>query len=113
MSFKPLDLQVNISQINHVARTQHHQQAVPGEMQQHQAEHLRKQSDSMQHNVQKSAESSGEGSKVKERDREQHPHGKKQKQQHHDEMEDETGEDDRSHRKPYDDGKGHLVDFTG
>lgn len=112
MSFKPLDLQVNISQINHVARNQHHQQAVPREIQHHQAEHLRRQSEQMQHNVQKSAETSGEGSTVRERDSRQKQDsysgsdGEPQLKQ-----DEEAATDQKTSR--YDDGKGHLIDFTG
>ena len=40
MSFRPIDLQVNIAQINHVARTQQNEQAHPQVVQTHQQTHI-------------------------------------------------------------------------
>ena len=62
MSFKPLDLQVNISQINHVARTQQNEQSHPVQQQHDQAAHLLKDATRAQETVIQSGPSSEDGS---------------------------------------------------
>ena len=55
MSFKPLDLQINIGQINHVARTQHSEQSLPHLMQTQHQEQLAREAQRTQTTVMESA----------------------------------------------------------
>jgi len=57
MSFKPLDLQINIGQINHVARTQHTEQSLPHLMQTQHQEQLAREAQRTQTTVMESAQS--------------------------------------------------------
>jgi len=57
MSFKPIDIQVNISQINHVARIQQNEQSHPNLVQTHQQGHLAREAERTQTTVMESAKS--------------------------------------------------------
>ena len=62
MSFKPLDLQVNISQINHVARNQQNEQSHPHILQAQQQDHLAREAVRTQSTVMESAKTKEDGS---------------------------------------------------
>lgn len=65
MSFKPIDIQVNISQINHVARAQQQQRLQPLLDQAAHAAHIRKEGDAKQHIVEPKGQAGNEESTVK------------------------------------------------
>ena len=105
MGVKPIDLQVNISQINHVARIQHNEQGHFREVQLKQADHLAKESEAKAQTIQQTLESTNEESLVKER-KESLP------QQHHaqhGEHERDEGDDEEMPEDVFD-TKGHLFD---
>jgi hypothetical protein len=60
MSFKPLDLQVNISQLNHVARMQQNEQSHPNLVQTHHQGHLAREAERTQTTVMETAKSKEE-----------------------------------------------------
>ena len=65
MSFKPIDIQINISQMNHVARTQQHERSQPLNDQAAHAAHIRKEGDEKQHIVEPKGQTTNEESVVK------------------------------------------------
>lgn len=69
MSFKPLDLQVNISQMNHVARDQSHETGEVRHMQQHGSQVIHQDGDKMAHTVEETHKPENEESLVKDQDK--------------------------------------------
>lgn len=65
MSFKPIDIQINISQMNNVARNQQHERTQPLHDQAAHAAHLKKESDEKQHIVEPKGQTRNEESTVK------------------------------------------------
>jgi len=79
VSFKPLDLQINISQMNHVARAQSHETSEIRHMQQHESLIIHQEADKMAHTVEKTHKSENEESIVKEREKQLNLANKKKK----------------------------------
>jgi len=65
MSFKPIDIQVNISQMNNVARSQQHERTHPLHDQAAHAAHIKKEGDDRQHIVEPKGQTTNEESTVK------------------------------------------------
>ena len=106
MGIKPIDLQVNISQINHVARIQHNEQGHFRDVQLQQGQHVLKEADAKAHTILQTHQSENEESTVKD---------KKER------SETERREEERRHRENGEleaeevlldsgDEKGHLFD---
>jgi len=105
MSFKPLDIQVNISQMNQVARTQQHEQGLAKESQIQHAQHIIKESQIKDQTIEQTGQSTNEDSLVKERKENQKrklKYKNKKKQQ-------EEQEKSQKKQEP-DDEKGHIID---
>ena len=85
MSFKPIDIQVNISQMNHVARSQQQERAQPLHDQAAHAAHIKKEGDERQHIVEPKGQTSNDESTVKWRKdgNQQQKHKDSQGSQHH------------------------------
>ena len=67
MGIKPIDVQVNISQINHVARMQHNEQGHHREVQLQQGQHVLREADATAHSIQQTHQPENEESVVKEK----------------------------------------------
>ena len=65
MSFKPIDIQINISQMNNVAKHQQHERTQPLHDQAAHAAHLKKEGDERRHIVEPKGQTTNEESTVK------------------------------------------------
>jgi len=110
MSFKPIDLQVNISQINHVARTQQNEQAHPHTLQAQQQSHLAREAERIQSTVMESAGGKEEGAVKDALARDQGaPHGERRNEERKRESQEELPE--LKTFEDYHDGEiGSLID---
>ncbi len=111
MSFKPLDLQVNISQMNHVARDQSHETSEIRHMQQHGSQVIHQEGDKMAHTVEKTHQSENEESFVKDKEKRLDLSKKKKKEQKKGEKRDKFGRIIRD-SEPNPDEIGGKVDIV-
>ena len=115
MSFKPIDLQVNISQINHVARSQQNEQAHPLVMQAHQQTHLAREAARTESTVMESAKTKDEDAvkDVLKRDENASNGGRHEGDRRQEEHDEELLHPDGKSFKGYVDGdKGGLIDIV-
>lgn len=105
MGIKPIDIQVNISQLNQVARIHQHEQSHPVTQQARQAEHLVRETLQQDHQVDQSNQPTNDESKVRERKenpQRRFKHRNPKRRQQEQEAETSDSQDDEE--------KGHLVD---
>jgi hypothetical protein len=95
MGIKPIDVQVNISQINHVARMHQNEQGHHRDVQLYQGQHMVKDAEAMAHTIQQTHQPENEESLVKERKEgrqaEEHAGKQKEHKDHDPEQENEEG----------------------